>query len=80
MLKIYVENLEFKGNNMQIINENELLDDTVEGLANFLDLEMKEVRTFVTEEIMEEVLNKMFEAQSEVIHNLGLQLKKEFNL
>lgn len=65
---------------MQIINENELLDDTVEGLANFLDLEMKEVRTFVTEEIMEEVLNKMFEAQSEVIHNLGLQLKKEFNL
>lgn len=64
---------------MQIINENELLDDTVEGLANFLNLEMNEAKAFVTDEIMEEVLNKMFEAQTEVIHQLGLQLKKEFN-
>ena len=65
---------------MQIINENELLDDTVEGLANFLNLEMNEVRAFVTDEIMEEVLDKMFEAQTKVIHQLGLQLIKEFNL
>ena len=61
---------------MQIINEKELLEDTVEGLANFLNLEMEEVRAFVTDEIMEEVLDKMFEAQSEVIHKLGLTLMK----
>ena len=61
---------------MQIINEKELLEDTVEGLANFLNLEMDEVRNFVTDEFMEDVLNKMFEAQSKVIHKLGLTLMK----
>ena len=61
---------------MQIINEKELYEDTVEGLANFLNLEMDEVRNFVTDEFMEQVLDKMFEAQCEVIHKLGLTLMK----
>lgn len=61
---------------MQIINEKELYEDTVEGLSNFLNLEMGEVRNFVTPEFMEEVLDRMFEAQTEVIHELGLTLMK----
>lgn len=61
---------------MQIINEKELYEDTVEGLSNFLNLEMDEVRNFVTPEFMEDVLDRMFEAQTEVIHSLGLTLMK----
>lgn len=56
---------------MQIINERELYEDTVEGLADFLGLEMEEVRNFVTDEFIEEVMEEMFEAQAKVIRKFG---------
>ena len=60
-----------------IINEDELLEDTIEGVSNYLDrpLTSSEIDSFVILEIAY-ILDKMFEAQSECIMDIATRIKK----
>lgn len=55
-----------------IINDNQLLEDTVEGMLEVLENKYseKEVRDFLDENEMSFVMEEMFDAQSNAIQNL----------
>jgi hypothetical protein len=58
-----------------IINENELMEDLIEGIAEVLDLETHEVRPHVYEADLEECITEMFEAETNYIHSLTPAIK-----
>lgn len=60
----------------KIINEEALLEDTTEGLANLLDIDFMRASSHINDEDMEYVMEKMFEAQSEAIQELARFYKR----
>lgn len=53
-----------------IINESELKEDIIEACADLLNKEMYEVRGIMDEYDIESIIDRMFEAESEEIHNI----------
>lgn len=64
----------------QIINEQALYEDTVEGVATCMGISMEEARQYVTEDFMEEVLSEMFDAQANFIANEVYYINKSKGL
>ena len=63
-----------------IINDNALLEDTVEGLGTLLNetkIKEKEIRKFLDEDEMSFVMEKMFDAQSDAIKELKSKILEE---
>ena len=61
--------------NSQILNENNLRDDFIEGLSNYINRELTpdEIKLFIDDEI-ENMIDKMFETESEVICKIGQRM------
>ena len=59
----------------QIIDEINLREDFIEGLSNYLDRELtkEEITEFIDNEL-ENMVDKMFETESEIIHQLGQRI------
>ena len=54
-----------------IINEQELMEDFIEGIADVLELEIGVVRHYVRADELEECISEMFTAESEYIHAIS---------
>lgn len=52
---------------MQIINHDELVDDIVEGLANYLDIDMEHARHYVDDNMINDVYDAIWQAESDII-------------
>jgi len=63
----------------QIINNKALLEDAAEGIANILDVSILEVLPKLTDDMMEGILDVMFQAESEELFRISEQIKKELN-
>lgn len=62
-----------------IINEQELMEDFIEGISTVLELEMDIVRPYVMEAELEECISEMFQAESEYIHNVSDVIQMRIN-
>ncbi|MCD6434869.1 MAG: hypothetical protein J7L15_00550 [Clostridiales bacterium] len=61
----------------RIINEEALFEDVAEGIANYLDISMLEVMPLLTDNMMEQIIDVMFEAESEELVRISNEIKKE---
>ncbi len=62
---------------LPIVNNEALLEDMAEGIANILDVSMLEIIPKITDHMIDEVLNVMFEAESEELHRIANEIKTE---
>jgi hypothetical protein len=61
----------------KIINEEALLEDTAEGLADRLDTDIVQASAWITDDDMEWIMEMMFCAQSDCIAELAERIKND---
>ncbi len=61
----------------RIINEKSLKEDVIEGITNYLDINIDKIEQFITDDEIENIIDQMFEAESEEIVYLAESIKKK---
>ncbi len=61
----------------QIINEQVLKENSVEILANYLDMEIHTAEPYLTPDYLDMITDKMFEGQTEAVIDIARWIEQE---
>ena len=62
-----------------IINEDELLEDVIDGISNYLERPLTKEELVIAKEELETIMSEMFEMESEIIWQIAKRMDDESN-
>ncbi len=63
----------------QVINEQVLKENSIEILANYLNIEQYKAEPYLTPDYLDMITDKMFEGQTEAIVDIARWIEQEIN-